>query len=92
MANIVSTAFESEYTTYEALHGAAYYEKTGGAHVKNPNYRHASQIRYLGATCGRGTHRFCKGPIYDMVGNEDALMFLNYPERYDAVLGVLLKG
>jgi glucose-6-phosphate isomerase len=91
MANIVSTAFESEYTTYEALHGAVYYEKTGGAHEKNPNYRHAPPIRYLGATCGRGTHRFCKGPIYDMVGNEDALLFLNFPERYAAVLGVLLK-
>jgi glucose-6-phosphate isomerase len=92
MANIVSGAFESEYGAYEALHGAAFYEMKSRALVKNPHYPHAPSIRYIGATCGRGTHRFCKGPIYDMVGNEDACAFLNYPERYAAVLAVLLKG
>ncbi|MCX6682631.1 MAG: glucose-6-phosphate isomerase [Methanoregula sp.] len=91
MANIVSTAFESEYGAYETLHGAAYYEMKGGALKKNPHYQHTPPIRYIGPTCGRGTHRFCKGPIYDMVGNEDACAFLNYPERYAAVLEVLLK-
>jgi len=36
MANIVSTRFESDYSAYEELHGAAYFELEGGGLVKNP--------------------------------------------------------
>ena len=38
MANIVSTAFESEYGEYESHHGAAYYEMCSGMLKKNPCY------------------------------------------------------
>jgi len=92
MANIVSTAFESEYGEYETLHGAAYYEMTEGELKKNPHYPRVPLARKLDAASGRGKHRFWKGPIYSLIGNEDALAFLNHPEQYTGILSVLLKG
>ncbi|WAC04914.1 MAG: glucose-6-phosphate isomerase [Methanoregula sp.] len=92
MANIVSTAFESDYGEYETLHGAAYYEMTTGELIKNPHYQKVPPIRELDAASGRGKHRFCKGPIYSLIGNEDALAFLNHPEKFVGILSVLLKG
>jgi hypothetical protein len=38
MANLVLTAFSSNYRWYETMHGAAYYELTGGVVQKNPAY------------------------------------------------------
>ena len=38
MANLVSTAFSSDYTWYDTMHGAAYYELVGGDVSKNPAY------------------------------------------------------
>jgi glucose-6-phosphate isomerase, archaeal len=92
MANIVSTAFESEYQQYENLQGAAYYEMIGGELKKNPQYPKVPPLRKLDAASGRGKHRFWKGPIYTLIGNEDALAFLNHPEEYSGILSVLLKG
>jgi glucose-6-phosphate isomerase len=92
MANIVSTAFESEYREYERCHGGAFYEMTSGELRRNLHYDITPPIRYLGPSCGRGTHRVCKGPIYDMIGNEEALRFLNFPEQYRPVFAVILKG
>ncbi|OPY37017.1 MAG: Glucose-6-phosphate isomerase [Methanoregula sp. PtaU1.Bin051] len=92
MANIVSTAFTSEYGAYETLHGAAYYEMTDGELVKNPRYGKVPPVRRIPAASGHGPHRFCRGPIYDLVGNGDALLFLNEPERFLPALSILLKG
>ena len=92
MANIVSTAFESEYGEYEKQHGAAWYELCTGSFVKNPAYPKVPPIRYRGASCMAGTHPICKGPLYDLIGNEDALAFLNVPERFMTVFEVMLKG
>ena len=36
MANLVSTAFSSDYAWYETMHGAAYYELTRGGVLKKP--------------------------------------------------------
>jgi glucose-6-phosphate isomerase len=91
MANIVSTAFESEYGEYEARHGAAWYELSDGTLFRNPAYQDAPPVRRLGASCRRGTQRICKGPLYDLVGNRDALAFLNFPEQYRPVFETLLK-
>ncbi len=92
MANIVSTVFESEYGEYEAKHGAAWYELSDGTLVRNPAYGHVIPVRRLGASCRQDIQRFCKGPLYDLVGNGDALAFLNFPERYRPVFEALLKG
>jgi glucose-6-phosphate isomerase len=91
MANIVSTGFESEYGEYETHHGAAYYAMSSGDLIKNPYYPKVPPVRRMGATCGKGIYRFCSGPLYGLVGNEDALAFLNHPEHYRAVFSVLLK-
>jgi glucose-6-phosphate isomerase len=92
MANIVSTAFESEYHEYEARHGAAYYELSDGRLARNPSYSGAPPIRRTGASCQQGTQRICRGPLYNLVGHESALLFLNYPEQYLPVFEALLKG
>ncbi len=92
MANIVSTAFESEYGDYEARHGAAWYELSDGSLVRNPSYENAPPVRRLEASCRRGTQRICKGPLYHLIGNSEALAFLNFPEEYQPVFESLLKG
>jgi glucose-6-phosphate isomerase len=92
MANIVSTVFQSEYGEYEKYHGAAYYEMSSGRMQKNPFYPVYPPIRYMGASCGIGTHRICKAPLYNLIGNEDALSFLNFPENFLTVFSVMLKG
>jgi len=91
MANIVSTAFESEYGDYEIRHGAAYYVMSNGDLMKNPHYPSLPPVRRMGARSGRGTHRFWTGPLYALLGNEEALAFLNHPEDYRAIFAVLLK-
>jgi glucose-6-phosphate isomerase, archaeal len=92
MANIVSTAFESEYGEYEALHGAAYYELCTGNLVKNPVYPAVPAVRKHEAGSGRKTHWNYTGPLYDLIGNEEALAFLNFPEQNQMVFKAILKG
>lgn len=92
MANIVSTAFDSEYGEYEALHGAAYYEMAGGTLVKNPHYPEVPAVRLLRAAGGQRAVRGCRSPIYDLIGDDDALAFLNRPELMAADLSRLLEG
>jgi glucose-6-phosphate isomerase len=91
MANIVSTAFESDYADYERLKGAAYYEMTSGELVRNRNYPAMPPVRHIRAKSGRGERRVVRGPLYNLIGNENALAFLNYPEAYEEVFRVLLK-
>jgi glucose-6-phosphate isomerase len=91
MANIVSTAFQSEYGEYEKYHGAAYYVMGSGKIQKNSSYASVPPVRYIGATCASGIHHLCKGPLYDLIGNESALSFLNEPEKFLTVFSVLLK-
>jgi glucose-6-phosphate isomerase, archaeal len=91
MANIVSTAFESEYREYENLHGAAYYEMVSGQLKKNMHYKAHSPIRHIRPKSGRGDHRIVRGPIYNLIGNAGAVDFLNRPEKYADVFKVFLK-
>lgn len=91
MANIVSTAFESEYEVYEQYQGGAYYEMSEGDLVKNPRYPRVPPVRSLGATCTGKLHPLCKGPLYSFIGNWEMITFLNFPEKYLTVFSVLLK-
>ena len=91
MANIVSTAFESEYGEYESHHGAAYYELCTGELRKNPWYPAMPRVRSGRSKSGHGNHRIFQGPLYSLIGNAEALAFLNNPEHYSAILEILLK-
>ena len=91
MANIVSTAFQSEYAEYEKRAGAAYYEMRDGEFRKNPRYPATPVIRHLRPRSGTGIHRILDPPLYSLIGNAEALAFLNNPEEYLPALGVLLK-
>jgi glucose-6-phosphate isomerase len=93
LANLVSTAFESEYGEYEALHGAAYYVMSDGRIVKNRHYPSAPPVRHLTAVNGRdATGRARTGSLYSLIGNRAALAFLNEPEKYPDVFTGLTKG
>jgi glucose-6-phosphate isomerase, archaeal len=92
MANIVSTAFESEYGEYEAHHGAAYFELCSGELRKNPRYPDVAPVRSVRPKSGHEDHRILRGPLYSLIGNAKALAFLNEPENYTAIMDILLKG
>ena len=81
MANIVSTLFESDYSVYERLRGAAYFELEGGGLVKNPRYRRAAAIQATKGSDQKGTGSLPARPLYDLIGT-DMLGFLNRPEDY----------
>jgi glucose-6-phosphate isomerase len=91
MANIVSTAFESEYGEYESRHGAAYFVLCSGEFRKNPRYPGVPPVRSVKPKSGHGDHRIFHGPLYSLIGNAEALAFLNKPEDYAAILDILLK-
>jgi glucose-6-phosphate isomerase len=92
MANIVSTAFLSEYGEYESHHGAAYFELSSGTLVKNPRYPPVPAVRTVRPKSGNGDHRIPRGSLYSLIGNAEALSFLNAPEQYSAIFDILLKG
>jgi len=89
MANLVSTAFESEYGEYETLHGAAYYVMSSGRIVKNSRYPDVPALRKIFMKKGPAPAGAIKSPIYALIGNRDALAFLNEPEKYPALFGLL---
>ncbi len=91
MANIVSTAFESEYGEYVTRHGGAYFELCTGELRKNPRYPRVPPVRFVRPKSGSGEHRILDGPLYGLIGDAGALSFLNRPEDYAAILDVLLK-
>jgi glucose-6-phosphate isomerase, archaeal len=88
MANIVSTSFVSIYEEYEARHGGAYYRMADGTYRENPHYRTIPRLRHLGRCNLAGFPGLGNSPLYDLVGQEEVLWFLNYPEefRFDHVL------
>jgi glucose-6-phosphate isomerase len=90
MANIVSTAFESEYGEYETLHGAAYYAMSNGNLKKNPYYPKIPEVRSPDNWRPAMQH-CCKGPLYPLIGNEEMLRFLNFPEHYPGIFAELLR-
>jgi glucose-6-phosphate isomerase len=91
MANIVSTAFESEYGEYETLHGAAYYAMSDGSLKKNPHYPKIPEVRYPGVHWRSAMRRLCPAPLYSRIGNDSLLGFLNFPEKSQDLFAGLLK-
>lgn len=79
MANLVSTAFSSDYHEYELRHGAAYYELEGEHFIKNPHYRDIPVLRRCEPPDTGSL--LPVGSLYSMIGSE-SLSFLNKPEKY----------
>jgi len=84
MANLVSSSFESQYLPYEEMKGGAYYIFSDGTMKKNPAYPpDIPDIRIIDAT---GTHLpepFPDKSLYDLIGDEMRLRFLNYPREFE---------
>lgn len=81
MANLVSSAFASEYAEFERRRGAAYYECSDGRIVKNPLYGPVTNLRMEDAGELSKDSGLPGCGLYDMIGNE-ILGFLNNPEKY----------
>jgi len=83
MANLVSSAFTSEYLPFETLQGAAYYLFADGRREKNPRYPDTiPAIREV--TCyGKSLPApFPKKALYSCIGDEQSLAFLNAPVSF----------
>jgi glucose-6-phosphate isomerase, archaeal len=83
MANIVSTAFESCYSEYESRHGAAYYYMDTGTYRPNPHYPEIPPLRRREACNFQDFSYLRNARLYDLVGREEELDFLNNPERFE---------
>lgn len=86
MANIVSTAFSSDYQEYEGLHGAAYYELEGSRFARNPRYPEVPALRMRGPPDSK---RFIPGKSLAGVIGHESLSFLNFPEKFPGLFSIL---
>jgi glucose-6-phosphate isomerase len=86
MANIVSSAFESNYQDYEDLKGAAYYEMDDGKFVKNPAYPKVPALRIVTAKTDLNTRVIIPPPIYGLIERRNATLgLLNHPEKFESL-------
>jgi len=85
MANLVSTAFESEYAFYEIMHGAAWYELVGNILVRNPHYPDVPPVQEIKCQTSPLNVFGDAVSLYDYVGNAEIAGLLNHPEKYPAV-------
>lgn len=81
MANLVSIEFSSNYDAFVSHAGAAYYEMENLGFVPNPRYKRVPPLFRIshGNVFDPVLSRAC---LYDLIGDEDALLFLNHPERF----------
>ncbi|MGV8108864.1 glucose-6-phosphate isomerase family protein [Methanospirillum sp.] len=83
MANLVSSAFTSEYHPFETFQGAAYYIFADGKKERNPRYPdfvpHIREVTCYGKPL---PHPFPQQALYSCVGDEQSLAFLNKPGSY----------
>jgi glucose-6-phosphate isomerase len=85
MANIVSSRFSSDYEGYEALNGAAYFEKVKKGFVKNPSYKNPSPLRFAGVPRSAEFSGTITAPLYDLVEKRSPVLeSLNQPEKYES--------
>jgi len=84
MANLVSTAFDSEYAFYETMHGAAWYELVGNILVRNPHYPDVPHVQEIKSPAQLFPSLGIVSSLYDTVGNTEIPDMLNHPEKYIA--------
>jgi len=83
MANLVSSAFTSEYLPFEKMRGAAYYVFADGRIVRNSSY--PDTIAPVREVICNGTPLPAPFPgktLYACIGDEKSLAFLNAPGSY----------
>jgi len=86
MANLVSSAFASDYLPYEQVRGAAYYIFSDESMKKNPLYpADIPEIRVVDATGTRLPEPLPDRSLYELIGDEIKLRFLNHPKEFDAL-------
>lgn len=92
MANIVSSAFASEYQGYEALKGAAYFETVKEGFVKNPAYNKSSPLRHARVRRRAGMISSITAPLYGLIEKRAPVLgFLNEPEQYESLFRDLYR-
>jgi len=85
MANLVSTAFESEYTFYETMHGAAYYELIDHTLVRNPHYPDIPRVQEIINSPSPLPVLGTAGSLYDILGNVRIPDILDHPENISQI-------
>ncbi len=87
MANIVSSRFSSNYRSYEAKNGAAYFEWIKEGFVKNPTYRNPAHLRLVKAQRLIDVKDAIPDPLYNLIENRAPVLdFLNHPEKFEPLL------
>lgn len=82
LSNLVSTVFSSEYSIYEKMHGAAYYELVGEKIHKNPSYPpHCSPLRKMNNQNSIMRNLGLLDTLYENIRNKKIARFLNNPEK-----------
>ena len=74
------------------MHGAAYYELTGGIVQKNPAYPEVPPVRRMKNTRSILSYLGIGDTLYDFVGNDRIAHLLNHPENYLDFLSGQLRG
>jgi glucose-6-phosphate isomerase len=84
MANLVSSAFASDYLPYEQMKGGAYYFFADETVRKNPAYpADIPDIRIIDASGIDLPEPFPDQSLYGLIGDERRLRFLNYPKEFE---------
>ena len=78
MANLVSTAFVSEYAFYEMMHGAALYDLIDNTLVRNPHYPIVPDVQEMIAHISPLKQFGDRSSLYDYVGNAAIAGMLNF--------------
>ena len=91
MANIVSTAFQSDYREYESRRGAAYYELIDGSFLNNPAYTSVPELQIVHAGSIKEKMHLASDGLYEMIGT-DNLKFLNNPDLALDLFSEVVKG
>jgi glucose-6-phosphate isomerase len=82
MANLVSTAFTSDYAFYEKMHGAAFSELTGGIFHKNLAYPAVPPLGKMKNMHSLHNNFGIGNTLSDFMGIDRIAHLLNHPENY----------
>lgn len=83
MANLVSSAFTSEYLPFEEMRGAAYYLYANEKIERNPRYpENIPPLRIVSSYGKKLPAPFPQKALYSCIGDEKCLEFLNNPGSF----------